>query len=79
MNIGAYDHLGISDAQIGNELAAQRTLAAAVETMRRAIEFVNYHSTLIQIKPEAFEDFLGDETPRDKDWCELITVASQKR
>ena len=66
---------GISDDQEQEELRAQRKFFAAVAEMRAAIENVNASSSLVEIEPTAFEDFLNDECPNARDWDEKLTAA----
>ena len=65
----------ISDDQFVQELRAERRLLEAIDEMRRAIADVNKTSTLVEIEPSAFEDFLNDECPSRDFWEETLSTA----
>lgn len=67
--------IGLSDAQLANELAAKEKLANAVEDMWRAIAAVNYASAVVKIDCHAFSEFIHDELPSAEGWAEKITEA----
>lgn len=79
MSAGPYDDLGMSDSAWNDEFKAQKVLYDAVQNFREAIAYSNIHSSVMKISLKAFEDYLCDEIPRESDWCELISVARQKR
>lgn len=67
--------IGLSDAQLANELAAKEKLANAVEDMWRAIAAVNHGSACVSIDTNAFADFIHDEIPSGQYWLDKIAEA----
>lgn len=63
---------GMSDSQLYHERKAQIALALAVDTLRLAITNTNLSSSVVQVDPKAFEDFVHDEIPDTKFWDEKI-------
>lgn len=80
MTLGMFDFrnsraVGMSDDQEREEVRTQRRLIAAIAEMRKAIEDVNDSSSVVEIEPSAFEDFLNDECPSAEYWAERLTQA----
>jgi hypothetical protein len=68
-------NIGISDDQFFQELRVRRRFEQAIDAMRSAIKDVNETSTLVEIEPSAFEDFLNDECPSHEYWAEKLSRA----
>lgn len=69
---------GMPDSQLVNELAAKEKLANAVEEMWRAIAAVNFGSSVVSIRTDAFAAFIHDELPSESHWQEKIAEARQQ-
>ena len=69
---------GMSDEQREAEYLAQRYLARAVRMMTEAIDIVNDASAVTKIDAKAWEVFVHDEMPTERDWDEKISEARRR-
>lgn len=65
-------HDTMSDDQLDNEIAAQKALYTAIQTMRDAILFVNDASASVRLDLHHFDDFVADHMPDRVGWDETI-------
>lgn len=66
---------GMSDAQLEREHEVSARLWKAMCEMALAIDAVNTLSAVVQIDPQAFQDFVHDEVPSRLSWLEKINAA----
>lgn len=66
---------GMSDDQLDREHRLQQALAQAVAIMRGTISLINEGSSVEQINPDAFDDFVHDWLPVEANWDAKISEA----